>query len=144
MKQIIPNQLIERGTSLFPVVGEDCNKLTTVVSMELFGCSLGEVSRQLGCSVDEVMDIIQTEDYAFVKRKMIESVRTFDRKSLDGRILQEADNAFERMKDLANDAQREDVKFNANKDLLDRALVSGVKSGMNGADELRITIVKRN
>lgn len=110
--------------------------------MELYGCELAEVAKELGMTPDEVLDITTSSDYAYVKSSMINSIRRMDSQTLAGRVNQEASEAFERMRDLADNAKREDVKFNANKDLLDRAMLNGLANS-GQTDELRITIIKR-
>ena len=141
MRSIIPTQDIKATGELFPVHGDECKKLATAVSMELFGCSVAEVARELECTTDEVFALAESPDYARVKNAMILNVRKLDQNELQGRMLQEADNAFDRMKELAESAEREDVRFNANKDLMDRALIAG--STNMAPDELRITLIKR-
>lgn len=141
MRTIIPAQSIITDNAVFPLSGKDCGKYSTIVAMELYGCSIGEVARELECSVDEVMLICSSDDYNLIKRKIMDNLRKLDRQTLTGKIVQEANNAFDRMVELSESATREDVKMQANKDIMDRAFVANV--AQTEADELRITFVKR-
>lgn len=142
MRSIVPTQKIELAQQTFPVTGKQREIICNVVAMELYGCELAEVAKELGMTPDEVLDITTSSDYAYVKSSMINSIRRMDSQTLAGRVNQEASEAFERMRDLADNAKREDVKFNANKDLLDRAMLNGIANS-GQTDELRITIIKR-
>ena len=108
--------------------------------MELFGASKAEVARQIDGSIEDVDALCQTDEYFDIKSSIIDNVRKLDQRTLSGRIIQEANNAFDRIVELSESADREDVRYNANKDIMDRAMMT---SAANQADELTITIKKR-
>lgn len=141
MKQLIPTEQIQQTGIQFPVEGEDAQKICCLVTMELFGSSKSEVARAINGTVDDVDDLCLTPEYARIKQTIIDNVRELDRRNLSGQIMQEAKSAFNRMVELSNDAAREDVKFNANKDILDRAMLT---SAAAQSDELTIKFVKRH
>lgn len=141
MKQIIPAQNIEKSNAIFPITGDRCKNYCMIVTMELFGCSISQVVSETGLSDDEINEICNSEDYNYIKQSLINNIRELDKKTLNGKIIQEATDAFNRMVELSVDAKKEDVRLEANKDILDRAMISG--TNLNEADELRITFVKR-
>lgn len=140
MKAIIPTQDIEQTGVQFPISGELASKICAVVTMELFGASKAEVARQIDGSIEDVDALCQTDEYFDIKSSIIDNVRKLDQRTLSGRIIQEANNAFDRIVELSESAYREDVRYNANKDIMDRAMMT---SAANQADELTITIKKR-
>ena len=141
MKQIIPAQNVEKSNEIFPVTGDRCKNYCMIVAMELFGCSISQVANETGLSDNEINEICNREDYNYIKQSLINSIRQLDKNTLNGKIIQEATDAFNRMVELSVDAKKEDVRLEANKDILDRAMLSG--TNLNEADELRITFVKR-
>lgn len=141
MKQLIPSQKVESNNVSFPLEGDRCKNYCIVITMELFGCTIAQVSHETGLTVDEIQEICNSEDYHFIKQNLINSIRRLDQDTLSGRILQEASEAFNRMTELSRDAKKEDVKLEANKDILDRAMLTNTVNQQ--ADELRITFVKR-
>lgn len=144
MRNIVPSQQLTKRTEKFPLEETVAMQYGTILAMELYGCALSEVARCLDMSVDQIKEICLTPDYMNIKNRAIHSIRELDKQTLVGRMASEADDAFERMRDLAESAKREDVKFNANKDLMDRAFVNSAIQAGSLSDELRITIVKRN
>lgn len=142
MRSIVPTQNPELANKEFPITGYQRERICSILTMEMFGCSLASVAKEMGTTADEIISITESPDYAYIKQSMIAYMRKMDAVTLAGRVNQEATEAFERMSDLASSAKREDVRFNANKDILDRAMLNNVAA--NGqADELRITFVKR-
>lgn len=143
MKQIVPAQSIDKNSVRFPVTGERCRQYAMIVSMELFGCSLAQVSDETGLSSEEVNAICDSEDYAYIKQTLINNIRKLDQATLTGKIVSAASEAFDRMVELskASDGKKDIVKFEANKDILDRALIANTAA--QEADELRITLIKR-
>ena len=91
----------------------------------------------------EIDAICSSDDYGYIKQVLINNIRKLDQATLTGRIVSEASNAFERMVELSKDSdgKRDSVKFEANKDILDRALIANTAAAE--ADELRITFIKR-
>ena len=81
-----------------------------------------------------------TDEYADVKTAVIDNIRKLDQRTLSGKIMQQANDAFTRMVELSEGADREDVKYWANKDIMDRAMMT---SAAAQADELTITFKKR-
>lgn len=143
MRQIVPTQSIDKSSVRFPVTGERCKQYAMIVSMELFGCSLAQVSDETGLSGEEVNAICDSEDYAYIKQVLINNIRKLDQATLTGKIVSAASEAFDRMVELSKDSdgKRDSVKFEANKDILDRALIANTAT--QEADELRITLIKR-
>ena len=140
MRQIIPTQQIDNAVR-FPLQGERCKNYAMILAMELFGSPISQVADETGLTNDEIDIICNSPDYAFIKDALINNIRRLDQHTLTGKVIQEADNAFNRMTELATNADREDVRFNANKDIMDRAMLAGVNTA--DCDELRITLVKR-
>lgn len=140
MKAIVLTQEVVPTGAKFPVEGDLVGKLSTVVCMELFGSSKAEVARAIGGTIEDVDAIILTDEYVEVKNEVINNIRELDQKTLSGRIIREADNAFNRIVELSEYAEREDVRYNANKDIMDRAMMT---SAASQADELTITFKKR-
>lgn len=143
MRQIVPTQSIDRTSVRFPVSGDRCRQYAMIVSMELFGCSLAQVADETGLTSEEIDAICSSDDYGYIKQVLINNIRKLDQATLTGRIVSEASNAFERMVELSKDSdgKRDSVKFEANKDILDRALIANTAA--SEADELRITFIKR-
>lgn len=143
MRQIVPTQSIDKSSVRFPVTGERCKQYAMIVSMELFGCSLAQVSDETGLSGDEINAICDSEDYAYIKQVLINNIRKLDQATLTGKIVSAASEAFDRMVELSKDSdgKKDSVKFEANKDILDRALIANTAA--QEADELRITLIKR-
>lgn len=140
MRQVVPTQTIDSSVR-FPLQGERCKEHAMILAMELFGSPISQVADETGLTNDEIDAICNSPDYAFIKDAVINNIRKLDQHTFTGKVIQEADNAFKRMTDLAENADREDVRFNANKDLMDRAMLANVAA--NDADELRITFIKR-
>lgn len=140
MKAIIPTQEIVQTGVQFPLEGEHAASLCCLITMELFGASKAEVARQIGGTIDDVDAIMATDEYVDVKNSIIDNIRRLDQRTLSGRIMQEANNAFDRIVELSECADREDVRYNANKDIMDRAMMT---SAAAQADELTITFKKR-
>lgn len=140
MKAIIPTQEITQTGEKFPVEGELCNKLCTVVTMALFGASKAEAAREINGSIEDVDTLISTDEYVDVYNRLIDNVRKLDQRTLSGRIMMAASNAFDRTVELSETADREDVRFWANKDIMDRAMMTSVAAQ---SDELTITFKKR-
>ena len=140
MRQIVPTQQID-STARFPLQGKRCKECAMILAMELFGSPISQVADETGLSNEEIDALCNSPDYAFIKDAIINNIRKLDIHTFTGKVIQEADNAFKRMTELAENADREDVRFNANKDLMDRAMLANVAS--NNADELRITLIKR-
>lgn len=140
MRQVIPTQQIDSAVR-FPLQGERCKECAMILSMELFGSPISQVADETGLTNEEIDAICNSPDYAFIKDAVINNIRRLDQHTFTGKVIQEADNAFKRMTDLAENADREDVRFNANKDLMDRAMLANVAS--SDVDELRITLIKR-
>lgn len=140
MKAIIPTQQIIQTGEKFPVEGDTANMLCCLVSMELYGCSKAEIARQINGTIDDVDALIAMDEYADVKMAIIDNIRRVDQNTLAGKIIQEANNAFERTVELSETAEREDVRFWANKDIMDRAMMT---SAAQQADELTITFKKK-
>ena len=143
MRQIVPTQAIERTSVRFPVTGERCKNYAMIASMELFGCSIAQVSDETGLTSEEIDAICNSDDYAYIKQVLINNIRKLDQATLTGRIVSEASSAFERMVELSkeSDGKKDSVRFEANKDILDRALIAN--TAVSEADELRITLIKR-
>ena len=142
MRQLVPTQSIEKASVRFPVTGDRCRNYAMICSMELFGCSLAQVADETGLTADEIDEICNSSDYAYIKQTMINNIRKLDQATLTGKIVSEASKAFDRMVELGESgSNKEMVKFNANKDILDRALIANTAA--QEADELRITFVKR-
>jgi len=140
MKQIIPAQDIEQNDVTFPLMGERCKNYSIILMMQLYGCSLAQVVQETGLTANEVNQICDSQDYMFLKQTLINNIRKLDQKTLTGKILREANDAFDRMTELSMNAKKEDVRLEANKDILDRAMLTG---SIDNSDELRITFVKR-
>lgn len=140
MKALVPTQEIVQTGVKFPLEGEHANALCCLVTMELFGASKAEVARQIGGSIEDVDAIMATDEYADVKTTVIDNIRKLDQRTLSGKIMQQANDAFTRMVELSEAADREDVKYWANKDIMDRAMMT---SAAAQADELTITFKKR-
>ena len=140
MKAIIPTQQIIQTGEKFPVEGDVASMLCCLVSMELYGCSKAEIARQINGTIDDVDALIAMDEYVDVKMAIIDNIRRVDQNTLAGKIIQEANNAFERTVELSETAEREDVRFWANKDIMDRAMMT---SAAQQADELTITFKKR-
>ena len=143
MRQIVPTQSIDRTSVRFPVSGDRCRQYAMIVSMELFGCSIAQVADETGLTSEEIDAICSSDDYGYIKQVLINNIRKLDQGTLTGRIVSEASNAFERMVELSKDSdgKRDSVKFEANKDILDRALIANTAA--SEADELRTTFIKR-
>ena len=143
MRQIVPTQSIDRTSVRFPVSGDRCRQYAMIVSMELFGCSVAQVADETGLTSEEIDAICSSDDYGYIKQVLINNIRKLDQATLTRRIVSEASNAFERMVELSKDSdgKRDSVKFEANKDILDRALIANTAA--SEADELRITFIKR-
>lgn len=140
MKAIVPTQEIVQTGVQFPIEGEHATAMCCVIAMELFGASKAEVARQIGGTIDDVDAICCTDEYVDIKNSIIDNVRKLDQRTLSGRIMQQANDAFDRMVELSEGADREDVKYWANKDIMDRAMMT---SAAAQADELTITFKKR-
>lgn len=140
MKALIPTQQIIQTGERFPVEGDIGTALCILVTMELFGSSKAEIARQINGSIEDVDSICQTDEYVDVKRTIIDNIRKMDQNTLAGRIMQEANDAFDRTVELSENAEREDVRYWANKDIMDRAMMT---SAARQADELTITFRKR-
>ena len=110
------------------------------LSMELYGCSKAEIARQINGTIDDVDALIAMDEYVDIKMAIIDNIRRVDQNTLAGKIIQEANNAFERTVELSETAEREDVRFWANKDIMDRAMMT---SAAQQADELTITFKKK-
>ena len=143
MRQIVPTQSIDRTSVRFPVSGDRCRQYAMIVSMELFGCSIAQVADETGLTSEEIDAICSSDDYGYIKQVLINNIRKLDQATLTGRIVSEDSNAFESMVELSKDSdgKRDSVKFEANKDILDRALIANTAA--SEADELRITFIKR-
>lgn len=141
MKQLVPAEIVEVTGEVYPVSGQRCSEYSVVLAMELFGCSVAQVVQETGLSEEEVNEICSSQDYQYIKQSMINNIRKLDRQTLSGRIAMEASEAFDRMTELSRDAKKEDVRLEANKDILDRAMLTGLQNSKT--DELRITFVKR-
>lgn len=141
MKQLVPSQSTSVSGEVFPIEGGRATQYSQILCMELFGCSLAQVSHEMSLSKEEIEDICNNEDYQYIKNVMMSNLRKLDQATLSGRIAKEASEAFERMTELSKEAKKEDVRLEANKDILDRALLTNSQVGE--CDELRITLVKR-
>ncbi len=141
MKAIIPSKENKVDSAPFPLEGREADVLCCVLAMELYGSSLAEVARQIGGTVDDVRAVCESKDYAMVRNTLLNNVRKIDQQTLSGRMIREAQDAFDRVVELSKDSgKRVDVQLWANQDILNRAMINNVAQQ---SDELTITFKKR-